>query len=161
MGCLFPVPVGRAQGCVCTENTAQRRRLQQPAPPSHIPDLKGLAWHVNNPGAEGRTFVLAEDSGSVGAHSRISVPPWEPGKTEASQEGVIQLRLVHSGSRTDNLQEGPGRSSADEGLCFTEKVSTSRGLDDSALVILSKQDKHIRQILLAGILTSLPLSFVG
>lgn len=112
--------MGRAQGCVSTENTVQRRRQQQPAPPRHIPDLKGLAWHVNNPGAEGKTFVLAEDSGSVGAHFRISVPRWEPGKTEASQEGVIQLRLVHSGSRTDNPQEGPA------GLQLTRGFASQR-----------------------------------
>lgn len=56
------------------------------APPSHISDLKGLAWRLDNLGAEGRTFVLAEDSGSVRAHSRITVPSWELGKTEASWE---------------------------------------------------------------------------
>lgn len=84
---------------VSVPKTLPRAEDSSPAQPSHIPELKGLAWRLGNLGAEGRTSVLAEDSGSGEAHSRTRVPPWEPGKTEASQGRVIQLRLVHSGKQ--------------------------------------------------------------
>ena len=71
----------------------------------------------------------------------IDVLPWEPGKTEASQERSTPVEACS--------------------LWETELITHRKGLAESALVILSKQDKHTRWQIFVGSLTGLPLSFVG
>lgn len=58
-------------------------------------------------------------------------------------------------------RKAPAGLQLTRGFASQRKSVFPQGLDDSAVVILSKQDKHIRQTLLAGIPASLPLSFVG
>lgn len=119
-------------------------RAEDQPHPSHpdIPDPKGLAWHLDNLGAKGGPLSQLRTQGQWGP-TLIDVPSWELGKTEASQE---QSTLVEACSLWETELITHRKTAAGleltRGFASQRKSVLPQGLADSALVILSKQDKH-------------------